>query len=238
MPFLNIEGVTKRFRGLVAVNDVSFSIEQGVIISLVGPNGAGKSTLFNSICGFHLPEEGSISFDGQTIVGRKPEDICRAGIARTFQIVQPFGNLSVLHNVVVGAFNRIRDTKEAEQTAIEQLAFVGLSPKSEHRMKDLTFVEQKKVELARALATQPKLIFLDEVMSGLNPVEVDEMIELILKIRDSGVTVFFIEHLMQAVTRLSERVLVLHHGSLIADGTPQSIMSDSTVVEAYLGGSV
>ncbi len=238
MPILSVKNLTKRFKGLVAVSNVSLEVHQGEILGLIGPNGAGKTTLFHSICGFHQPEEGSIQFQDESILGLKPEQICKKGIARTFQIVQPFGNLTILENVMVGAFNRMNQTGQAKAEAIQKLEMVGLANKTDVNMVDLTFAEQKKVELARALATQPQLLFLDEVMSGLNPTEVAEMIELIRTIRDTGVTIVFIEHLMAAVMTLSDRVIVMHHGEKIADGKPEEVTKDATVIEAYLGGVI
>lgn len=238
MALLAVDNLTKKFSGLVAVNRVSLHLEQGEILGLIGPNGAGKTTLFHSICGFHVPEEGSIRLNGQEIRGVKPEEICEKGIARTFQIVMPFGNLTVLENVIVGAFNRVKTYKEAEKIALEQLDFLHLTGKAKIRMKDLTFPEQKKVEVARALATQPKILFLDEVMSGLNPSEVNEFIEIIKEIRSRGMTICFIEHLMSAVMSLSDRLVVLHLGEKIAEGKPEDVVKNATVVEAYLGEEI
>ena len=238
MTLLKIENLTKRFSGLVAVNNVSLELNEGEILGMIGPNGAGKTTLFHSICGYHVPTEGKILLNGKEIQAMKPEHICKNGIARTFQIVQPFGNLTLLENVMVGAFNQVAKFHDAEKIAEEQLAFMGMAHKKHDRMKDLTFAEQKKVEVARALATNPKILFLDEVMSGLNPTEVNDFIALIKNIRDQGKTIFFIEHLMSAVMQLSDRVVVMHLGEKIAEGKPEVVTKNPLVMEAYLGGEV
>lgn len=238
MSILTVKNLTKRFKGLVAVSNMNFEVQEGEVLGLIGPNGAGKTTLFHSICGFHTPEEGSILFQGREIRGMKPESICKLGVARTFQIVQPFGRLTLLENVMVGAFNQTRQFGDAKQMAFKELDTVGMAHKAYIRMSDLSFPEQKKVELARALATQPKLLFLDEVMSGLNPTEVEEMIQLIRNIRDLGITIVFVEHLMAAVMSLSDRVIVMNQGEKIADGKPDEVTRNQMVVEAYLGGTL
>src|SRR5699024_3332237 len=238
MAILKLNNVTKKFAGLVAVNDITFEVEKGDILGIIGPNGAGKTTLFHTICGLHMANEGEIYFKGRNIKGLNPEYICKEGIARTFQIVQPFGNLTLIENVIVGAFNRFNKYDKERNFALEQLEFVGLGKKANVRMKDLTFPEKKKVELARSLASQPELLFLDEIMSGLNPKEVQEMIDLIHDIRNSGVTIIFIEHLMKAVMALSDKVIVMHHGEILSVGSPEEVREDPEVIKAYLGGAV
>lgn len=238
MTLLKVENLVKKFSGLVAVNNVSIELHEGEILGLIGPNGAGKTTLFHTICGYHTPTEGKIIFNGEEIQKYKPEKICKKGIARTFQIVQPFGNLTLLENVIVGAFNTVSKYDEAKKIAEEQLEYIGMAHKMHDRMKDLTFAEQKKVEVARALATKPKILFLDEVMSGLNPTEVNDFIKLVNDIRNKGITIFFIEHLMSAVMELSDRVVVMHLGEKIAEGSPEVVTKNPQVVEAYLGGEL
>jgi branched-chain amino acid transport system ATP-binding protein len=236
MKLLQVENVSKRFRGLIAVSDVSLSVDQGEIVGLIGPNGAGKTTLFNIIGGQLAPSSGRIVFMDKDITHLPPFKICNLGIARTFQINKPFGNMTVLESVMIGAFTQEKNTRRARDLAFQKVVLMGLENVADHPVKDLTFASQKKVELARALATCPKLLLLDEVMSGLNPTEVQGMIELVKKVRDTGVTIIFIEHLMAALMSLSDRVIVLHHGTLIGEGSPQEISTNERVVEAYFGG--
>lgn len=235
MPILKVIQLSKNFKGLQALSSVDLEIEKGEIFGLIGPNGAGKTTLFNAVSGFYRPDGGEIIFKGERIVGLPPHKICFLGLSRTFQIVKPFGNLTTLENVLVGAYNRTATYEEARKKALETLEFVGLYEKRNQRAAELTVPDQRRLELARALATGPELLLLDEVMAGLTPAEVNEVMELIREVNSRGVTIFIIEHLMKALMGLSDRVLVLHHGERIALGTPAEIAADEQVIEAYLG---
>lgn len=229
--------VTKKFAGLTAVDSVDLEIREGEIVGLIGPNGAGKTTFFNSITGFYPATYGSVEFDGHDITKRTTYQNCKAGMTRTFQIVQPFGQLTSLENVMVGAFNREKSYAHAEKVAREMITFVGMEDKMNSIVADLTIGDQRKLEMARALATKPKLLLLDEVMAGLTPTEIEDCVELVRKIRTSGVTILMIEHIMAALMKLSDRVVVLDHGKLIAEGTPQEITQNERVIESYLGSA-
>jgi branched-chain amino acid transport system ATP-binding protein len=235
MNLLEVKRLTKNFGGLAAVQQVDLTIESDTIIGLIGPNGAGKTTLFNCIAGIYPPSSGEVLFEDERITRLRPYEICRKGIARTFQLVKPFSSKTVLDNVMVGGFLWTKDRNEAEARALEALTFVDLMHKRDTLGRGLTIPERKRLELARALATRPKLLLLDEVMAGLRPREVSEMIEIIRKIRSMGITVFLIEHIMQAIMTLSERIVVVHYGKKIAEGPPQQIASDERVIKAYLG---
>lgn len=232
---LEVTGLTKRFGGLVAVDNVFMHIKEGELVSLIGPNGAGKTTLFGMISGFTRPSAGSVSFRDKVVTKLKPHAICRLGVVRTFQIVQPFGALSVEENIAIGAHLHARSAAQASEQAREIAKFVGLDDRLGQPASDLTIAGRKRLELARALATKPRLLLLDEVMAGLTPTEIAEIVPIIRAIHQGGITVLLIEHVMQAVMALSERVYVLNQGRLIAVGKPQDVARDAQVVEAYLG---
>jgi len=232
---LALEGVSRSFGGLLAVAEVGFTLAQGSITALVGPNGAGKTTLFNLITGFLVPDGGRILFEGRDITGMPPERIAALGLVRTFQIVQPFARLSVRENIAVGAHLRLASRRAALAFAAEIAERVGIAHQLDQPAGTLTVAARKRLELARALATGPRLLLLDEVMAGLNPRELDEIAAVIRGIRAGGVTLLLIEHVMRAVMSLSERVLVLNDGALIAEGPPAEIAADPRVITAYLG---
>ncbi len=240
MPILEGEGVTKYFGGLAAVSQVDFHIDQGEVVGLIGPNGAGKTTLFNLISAELVPKPGIIKFKGENITGLKPHKICKMGVARTFQLVKVFANMTVLENVLLGSlFGRSTgiSSADAEREALESLEFVGLSGVMAVPAKDLTLANQKRLEVARALATKPELLLLDEMMAGLNPTEIVQAMELVTRIRDEGITIIMIEHVMKAIMSVCGQIIVLHHGEKIAEGAPQEIATNKNVIEVYLGES-
>jgi branched-chain amino acid transport system ATP-binding protein len=236
---LSIQNVSKQFGGITAIKDVSFTIEREEIVGLVGPNGAGKSTLLNVISGVYLPSSGSVIFDGMDITDLRPNKVCKLGIAKTFQLVHSFPELTALQNVLVGAVfgnSEKISLKEAEEKAEEKLDYVGYPmDKIQYAVKNLNVVELKRIQLARALATDPKLILLDEVTTGLNPKESNDAISLIQKIRESGITILMVEHVMRIIMNVSDRIVVLHHGEKIAEGMPEEIAKDEKVITSYLG---
>jgi len=238
MRILEGQGVTKYFGGLAAVSNVDLHVDRGEILGLIGPNGAGKTTLFNLVSAAFPLSSGEIRFKDRKISGLKPHRICKTGISRTFQETKVFPNMSVLQNVLVGAFfgtpNLVSGAGAARE-ATEALDFVGLSAMGANPVNDLTLVNQKRVEVARALATKPELLLLDELMAGLNAAEVSEAMELVTKIRDTGITIFMVEHVMKAIMGICERIIVLHHGEKICEGTPKEIAGNKQVIEIYLG---
>jgi branched-chain amino acid transport system ATP-binding protein len=234
---LQVKDISKRFGGLQAVSHVSFELPEGQILGLIGPNGAGKTTLFNCINGVYPPTGGQVIFRGREITGWNPYDVARLGLARTHQIVQPLDELSVLQNVMAGACfgHERRNLHQAREIATEMLDFVGLTERRDVLAASLNVAQKKRLELARALAARPYLLLLDEVLAGLNPTEIAEMIEVVLKIREQGVTIFIIEHVMHALMNVSDRVIVIDYGEQIAEGTPEEVGNDLKVIEAYLG---
>ncbi|MEN3379712.1 MAG: branched-chain amino acid transport system ATP-binding protein [Hyphomicrobiales bacterium] len=232
---LSIAGVSKRFRGLVAVDRVSCEVMSGEIFAVIGPNGAGKTTLFSTIAGALRPDEGEIRFNGERLDGLRPDEICRRGVARTFQIVRPFPALTVEDNIMVGALLRTADTTRAAATAQEVMRRLDLFDKRGRIAKSLTLPDRKRLEVARALATAPQLLLLDEVMAGLRPTETDRMVAILRELNGQGLTILLIEHVMRAVMALANRVLVLHHGAAIALGKPADVVREPAVVESYLG---
>ena len=232
---LEARGITKRFGGLVAVGNASLNVSEGEIVALIGPNGAGKTTCFAMLSGFLKPDVGSVLFDGDDITGLKPHDICYRGMVRTFQIVKPFASLSVRENIAVGAHMRVYNRDDALSLASTMGEQVGMKRMLDQPAGALTVAGRKRLELARALATGPRLLLLDEVMAGLNASEIIEIVDIIKSIRGRGITILLIEHVMQAVMSLSDRAYVLSNGSMIAEGAPAEIAADPAVIEAYLG---
>jgi branched-chain amino acid transport system ATP-binding protein len=233
---LEVKSVSKRFRGLVAVDNVSFGVPQGTIFAVIGPNGAGKTTMFNIIAGEFAPNEGTVAFNGARIDGLTPDQVCRRGIGRTFQIVKPFMGLTVEENVIIGALLHRPHVEDARNHAIDVLRRLDLYDKRAQRASGLTLPDRKRLEVARALATDPKLLLLDEVMAGLRPTETARIVAVLRELnRETGLTILLIEHVMHAVMALASRILVLHHGAAIAEGAPEQVVRDPAVIESYLG---
>jgi len=238
-PLLEVRNLSKQFGGLHAVRNVSFAVGEGEVVSIIGPNGAGKTTVFNLISGFLQPTAGEVIFRGQVVTRLKPHQRARLGLGRTFQIVRPFAGLTILENVMVGAFLHTRSPAVAREEAMQILRFVGLEHRAHQYPGSLTLAGRKRLEVARALATRPRLILLDEVVAGLNPTEAEEMIRLLRRLSERGVSaVAGVEHVMRVVLSLSDRVVVLHHGEKIAEGPPEAVVRDPVVIAAYLGGEV
>ena len=232
---LVVQGLSKRFGGLRAVHEVSFSVREGETLALIGPNGAGKTTSFHLITGFHRPDAGSVTAFGRELVGLRPHRICAHGLARTFQVARPFGAMTVLANVMTGAFLRDKRPEAARDKAEEAIDFVGLTAKAQSAARDLTTIDQRRLEMARALATEPRLLLLDEVMAGLNPSEIDQAVALVGKLAARGLTIVIVEHVMRAIMAVARHIVVLDHGQKIAEGSPTDVVANPEVVRAYLG---
>jgi branched-chain amino acid transport system ATP-binding protein len=235
---LVIRGLSKRFGGLRAVQDVSFTVQENETVALIGPNGAGKTTSFHLITGFHRPDSGSVLAFGKEITGLRPHAVCALGMARTFQVAKPFGAMTALDNVMTGAFLRDRHVAAARAKALEAIEFVGLAAKERTAAKDLTTIDQRRLEMARALATEPRILLLDEVMAGLNPAEIDQAVALVKKLASRGLTIVIVEHVMRAIMAVARHIVVLDHGQKIAEGTPKEIVENPEVIRAYLGSYV
>ena len=232
---LVVRDLSKRFGGLRAVQDLSFSVGEGQIVALIGPNGAGKTTCFNLITGYYRPDAGSILAFGHELVGLRPYDVCARGLARTFQVARPFGQMTVLANVMTGAFLRDKKVQVARPRARDAIEFVGLSAKENTLACDLTTIDQRRLEMARALATEPRLILLDEAMAGLNPAEIDKAVALVGQLSKRGLTIVIVEHVMRAIMAVAQHIVVLDHGQKIAEGGPKEVAANPEVIHAYLG---
>jgi branched-chain amino acid transport system ATP-binding protein len=232
---LVVRGLSKRFGGLRAVQDLSFSVGEGQIVALIGPNGAGKTTCFNLITGYYRPDGGSILAFGHELLGLRPYDVCARGLARTFQVARPFGKMTVLANVMTGAFLRHRKLQAARQRARAAIEFVGLSDKENTLARDLTTIDQRRLEMARALATEPRLVLLDEAMAGLNAAEIDQAVALVGQLSKRGLTIVIVEHVMRAIMAVAQHIVVLDHGQKIAEGGPKEVSANPEVIRAYLG---